>query len=179
MATHSSVLVWSIPGSAEPGGLPSLGSHRVRHDWSDLAAAVYFCSTLSFELNQTVSNPTCIVFMTMFVAFLMSEMVRNLPAMQETWVWSLGREDTLEKGMAIHSSILAWRIPWTEDPGGLYSPWGRRVRHDWVTNTLLFCLILMKGCALSKARVWQLGGSHNLSFDKIAGFYGLFCFSVM
>jgi len=47
-------------------------------------------------------------------------MVKNLPAMQETWVQSLGLEDPLEKGMAIHSSILAWRIPWTE-PGGLQS----------------------------------------------------------
>ena len=43
------------------------------------------------------------------------------PAMQETWIRSLGREDVLEKGMAIHSSILAWRIPWTEEPGGLHN----------------------------------------------------------
>ena len=50
--------------------------------------------------------------------------------MQETQVQSLGQEDPLEKGMATHSSILAWRIPWTEEPGGLYSPWGHRVRHD-------------------------------------------------
>ena len=46
-------------------------------------------------------------------------MVKNLPAMQETQVQSLGREDSLEKGMATHSSILAWEIPWTEEPGGL------------------------------------------------------------
>ena len=46
-------------------------------------------------------------------------MVKNLPAMQETWVPSLGQEDPLEKGMATHSSILAWRMPWTEEPGGL------------------------------------------------------------
>ena len=50
-------------------------------------------------------------------------MVKNLPAMQETWVGSLGWEDLLEKGMATHSSILVWRIPWTEEPG-VYSPWG-------------------------------------------------------
>ena len=49
----------------------------------------------------------------------MSQTVKNLPAMQETWVQSLGGEDPLEKGMATHSSILAWRIPWTEEPGGL------------------------------------------------------------
>ena len=50
-------------------------------------------------------------------------MVKNLPAMQETWFQSLGQEDHLEMGMATHSSILAWRIPWTEDLGD-YSPWG-------------------------------------------------------
>ena len=53
--------------------------------------------------------------------FLGGQMVKNLPAMQETQVQSLGQEDPLEKGMATHSSILAWRIPWTEEPGGLQS----------------------------------------------------------
>ena len=52
-------------------------------------------------------------------------MAKNLPTMQDTWVRSLSQEDPLEKGMATHSSILAWRIPWTEDPGG-YSPWGHK-----------------------------------------------------
>ena len=51
-------------------------------------------------------------------------MVKNPPAMQETWVLSLGQEDPLEKGKATHSSILAWRIPWTEKLGALHSPWG-------------------------------------------------------
>ena len=51
----------------------------------------------------------------------MAQMVKNLSATQETWVLSLGQEDTLEKGMATCSSILAWRIPWTEEPGGLQS----------------------------------------------------------
>ena len=50
----------------------------------------------------------------------MTQLVKNLPAMQETWVQSLGWEDLLEKEMANHSSILAWEIPWTEDPGGLH-----------------------------------------------------------
>ena len=53
------------------------------------------------------------------IAFLAAQMEKNLLAMQETWVWSLGQEDPLTKGMASHSSILAWRIPWTEEPGGL------------------------------------------------------------
>ena len=52
--------------------------------------------------------------------------VKNLPAKRKTWVWSLGGEDPLEKGLATHSSILAWRIPWTEKPGVGYSPWGHR-----------------------------------------------------
>ena len=56
------------------------------------------------------------------------------PAMQETWVPSLDWEDVLEKGMAIPSSILAWRIPWTEEPGGLQSIRLQRVGHNWVTN---------------------------------------------
>ena len=61
-------------------------------------------------------------------------MIKNLPAVQGTGVWSLGWEDPLEKGMAIHSSVFAWRIPWTEKPTG-YSPWGLRVKHDWAANT--------------------------------------------
>ena len=57
-------------------------------------------------------------------------MVKNLPAMQETQVRSLGQEDPLEKGMATHSSILAWRIPWTEEHSGLQSMGLQRVGHD-------------------------------------------------
>ena len=57
-------------------------------------------------------------------------MVKNLPAVQATRVQTLGWEDPLEKGMAIHSSILAWRIPWTEEPGGLLSKELQRVGHD-------------------------------------------------
>ena len=57
-------------------------------------------------------------------------MVKNLPAMQETWVRPLGWEVLLEEGMATHSSILGWRIPWTEKPGRLQSMGSQRVRHD-------------------------------------------------
>ena len=57
-------------------------------------------------------------------------MVKTLPAMQETWVQSLDQEDPLEKEMATHSSVLAWRIPRTEEPGGLQSMGSQRVRHD-------------------------------------------------
>ena len=60
----------------------------------------------------------------------MAQWVKNLPAMQEMWVQSLGQEDPLEAYMATHSSILAWRIPWTEEPGGLHSMGLQRVGHD-------------------------------------------------
>ena len=61
---------------------------------------------------------------------LVVPMVKNLPAMWESRVHSLGTRDPLEKGMATHSSILAWRIPWTEEPGELQSMGSQRVRHD-------------------------------------------------
>ena len=67
-----------------------------------------------------------------------AQTVKNLPALQETQVSSLGWEDPLEKGMATHSSILAWRIPWTEEPGGLQSMELQRVGHHWETNTFTF-----------------------------------------
>ena len=60
--------------------------------------------------------------------------MKNLPAMQETWIQSLGQEDALEKGMATHSSILAWKIAWTEEPGGLQSMGMQRVGQDGETN---------------------------------------------
>ena len=61
---------------------------------------------------------------------LVAQTVKRLPAMQETWVQSLGQEDPLEKEMATHSSILAWRIPWTGEPGGLQSMGWQRVGHN-------------------------------------------------
>ena len=65
-----------------------------------------------------------------FRASLMAQMVKNLPAMPETQVRSLGGEDLLEKGMATHSSILSWRIPWTEEPSGLQSMGLQRVKQS-------------------------------------------------
>ena len=71
-------------------------------------------------------------------ASLVAQMVKNLPAMLETWVQSLGWEDPMEKEMAAHSSILAWKIPRTEEPGRLQSMGLQRVGHDWTTNTHTF-----------------------------------------
>ena len=68
---------------------------------------------------------------------LVVQTVKNLPTMQETRVQLLGQEDPLGKGMETHSSILAWKSPWTEEPGGLQSVGSQRVGHDWVTNTFM------------------------------------------
>ena len=78
-----------------------------------------------------------------FVGFPGVSDVKNLPAMQEIQVWSLGQEDPLKKGMATLSSILAWKIPWTEEPGGLEALGSQRVGHsraaDTITTTGAFC----------------------------------------
>ena len=75
-------------------------------------------------------------------ASLVAKMVKNLPAMQETWVWSLGWEDPLEEGMSTHSSILASRIPMDREPAG-YSPWDRRVGHYWAPKHRIAHLFLV------------------------------------
>ena len=69
-------------------------------------------------------------------------MVKNLPAVQETQIRSLGREDPLEKEMATHCSILAWKVPWTEEPGGLQSMGSQRAGHDGATNTYTYTLVV-------------------------------------
>ena len=68
---------------------------------------------------------------------LVAQMVKHLSTMRETWLQSLAWEDHLEKEMAIHSSTIAWKIPWTEEPGGLKPTGSQRVGHDWVTSLSL------------------------------------------
>ena len=70
--------------------------------------------------------------------FLGGSVVKNLPTKQETQVWSLGWEDPLKKEMAIHSNILAWRIPWTKEPGRLQYMALQRIRHDWAPKSFSF-----------------------------------------
>ena len=127
MAIHFSVLAWRIPWTEEPGGLLSMGSHRVGHDWSDLAAA-------AVSLGEGNGNP------------LQYSCLEN-PIDGKAW-WAavhgvaksqIGLSDftftihfhALEKEMATHSSVLAWRIPGKGEPGGLPSMGSHRVRHDW------------------------------------------------
>ena len=71
-----------------------------------------------------------IFYLTLTLLLKVAQMVKNLPPVQESRVQSLGQEDPLDNGMATHSSILAWRIPWTEEPGGLESMESQRVGHD-------------------------------------------------
>ena len=82
----------------------------------------------SLLLNTLTKSLNCVA--TTIQAYLVAQMAKNLPAMRETQVQSLSQKDALEKEMANHSSVLAWKIPWTEEPGGLQSMGPQRVRHD-------------------------------------------------
>ena len=88
-------------------------------------------------------------------------MVKNLLAMQVTWVQSLGWDHPLEKEVATHSSIFAWRIPWTEEPGGLQSMGLQRVRHNWATNTYILLYFLFQNF------IFYLGDGICVPADKI------------
>ena len=154
MATHSSILAWRIPGTGELGGLPSMGSYRVGHDWRDLAAYIIY---ILFQSVWHIIIFVLPVFIFVFCSIILilhfsiyqllmgssGDSEKNLPAMQETQVQSLGREEPLEKGIATHSSILASRISWTDEPGGLQSMGFQKVRHDWATNTFTFFQLLL------------------------------------
>ena len=152
MAPHSSTFAWKIPWTEEPGGLQSMGSletdttERLHFHFSVSCigegngnplqcfclenprdgeawwAAVHGVAQSWTRLKRLSSNSSS------SRASLVVWMVKNLPAMQETWVQSLGQEDPLEEGQATHSSIPAWTIPWREEPGGLQSMGLQRVR---------------------------------------------------
>ena len=90
--------------------------------------------------NRSASNSACpgsVLTRYKYIIWgeMVAQMVKNLPAKQKIWARSLGWEDPLEKGMATHSNILAWRMPWTEEPGQLQSMGWQRVGHDWATNS--------------------------------------------
>ena len=91
---------------------------------------------------------------------LVAQRLKSLTAMQETQVRSLGQEDPLEKEMATHSSILAWEIPWTEEPGGLQSMGSQRVGHDWAISlhvTFLVAQMVKNLPAMQETQVQSLG----------------------
>ena len=111
-------------------------------------------------------------------------MVKNPPSMQDTQVRSLGQENPLEEGMASHLSILAWWIPWTEEPGGLQSMGLQRVRHDWVTcptKSWIFIwwidfLIIIKWPYLSLVDHFQFTLIHG---PNIPGSYAILLFTTL
>ena len=119
LATHSSVPAWRIPGMREPCGLPSMGSHRVRNDWSDLAAASdFYKRPIGWHFCFKALYWRDALFWSLEILLASSMLAKNLLEMHEAWVRFLGQKDPLENRMAIHSSILLWDIPWTEEPGG-------------------------------------------------------------
>ena len=146
MATHSNVLAWRIPWTEEPDGLQSMESQRVRQDWVTNTHTHTHTHTHTEQLwikllpimnaykqgHRPVSAVPCGYpdwsFCLVFWGF---PWWLGLPTMQETQVRSLSQKDPLEKGVATHFSILAWRISWTEEPGRLQL----RVRYNWLTNT--------------------------------------------
>ena len=99
-------------------------------------------------------------------------MVKSLPAMQETWVQSLGREDPLEKGSATHSSIFAWKIPWAEEPGGLQSMGLQTVGDDWVRlkKKKISPLSIQTFLAFPQQYEWSPLISQHISFS-----FSIFC----
>ena len=123
--THSSILAWKISQVEESGGLPST-VHGAAKSWTRLSMHMPLGEVKGVGRGQQRKD---------LQYSKRVDTVKNLPVMQETRVQSLGWEDPLEKGMAIHSSILAWRIPWREKPGRLQFMGSQRVRHGWVINT--------------------------------------------
>ena len=101
-------------------------------DWFPLGLTDLI-SLQSKGLSRVFSSTT--IWKHQFSSTQPSQSAKNLPAVQETWVQSLGWEDPLEKEMATHSSILAWKISWTEEAGGLQSMGSQRVGDNWATNT--------------------------------------------
>ena len=129
MATQSSILVWGIPWTEEPGGLQSIGMQNVKYDPSDLAHTQMVTSYISALWLLAI-----LVVIFIYGTSLVAQTVKCLRTMRETGVQSLGWEDPLEKEMATHSSTLAWKILWTENPGRLQSMALQRVGHDWETS---------------------------------------------
>jgi len=117
-ATHSSILAWGISWTEKPGGLQSLGLQRVGHDWSDSACShtvdLIYSGVLVWGIQQ--SDSVMYIYTYRFPRGLSGKEPTCQCRTQEMWVRSLSWEDPLEEGMAIHSSIHAWRIPWKEEP---------------------------------------------------------------
>ena len=126
-------------GSIPPLHMPSLLPHDLCHGRSSCSqqrGSAQGWNQRDLELNTDSAL--------LSLVSLVAQLVNHLPAMKEIWVRSLGQEDPLEKVMATHSSTLAWRILWTEEPGRLESMGSQRVGHDWATSLSLYCILLIQ-----------------------------------
>ena len=104
--------------------------------------SVHSCLAPDLRANAFSFSPSSMILpVGLSWASLVAQRLKRLPAVRENWVWSLGQEDLLEKEMATHSSILAWKIPWMEEPGELQSLGSQRVGHDWVTSLAVSLVI--------------------------------------
>ena len=112
-------------------------------------------TALELRLEACERESICVAVVYLGLPRWLRHLVKNLPAMQETQVQSLGREGPLEKGMATHSSFLAWRIPWTENPGRLQSMGSRRVGHDFDCYE---CIQFMVSCYTSPRKTRERKG---------------------
>ena len=139
MATHSSILAWRIPWTEEPGGLQSMGSQGVRHNWANNTFTFTIFPLLVQALgwkwwkmqNLGASNLECGL-----PTWLSGRDSTYQPRSHRMWVQSQGWEDPLGEEMATLSSILTWKIPWTEEPVGLQSIGLQRVGHNWAYTQL-------------------------------------------
>ena len=114
-----------VPVQSVGSSLSLISASQICLSW---LSAMDFIPQRLYDMHTSINIIYIYILYTM--NFPGAHTAKNLLAMQETWVQSLGWEDPLEKGMATHSSILAWRIPWTEEPGGLQSMGSQRVGHD-------------------------------------------------
>ena len=115
---------------------------------------IIFLISKNHSFNFSGYMCVCVyISISIYQASLVPHMAKNLPAMQETWVQSLGLEDPLDKEVATYSTILAWRTPWTEEPGGLQSMESQRVGYDWATNT--FTLFFTVDIILPASYHWE------------------------
>ena len=136
MAPHSNTLAWKIPWMEEPGRLQSMGSLRVGHDW---ATHFHFSLSCTGEGNGNQIQCSCLEnprdggawWASVYGVAPSRTRLKRLSS-------SSSSSTPMEKAMAPHSSTLAWKIPWMEEPGRLQSVGSLRVRHDWATSLSLF-----------------------------------------
>ena len=127
---HSSRPLCEGPSSSSPQSQQAICMYFV--------FCVYVCVCVLIKRKRLLSWEMWFYLVYTFQTSLVAQMVKCLSTMRKTQVQSLGREDPLEKEMAIHSSTTAWKIPWTEEPGRLQSMGSQRVGHDWATFLFLY-----------------------------------------